>query len=313
MNNRLSVDITRAASKQTYFTIRFLVDGARRADAYRAYAYFRIVDDILDGTARFRGARLETDSPERAAFIDRQKLLLDRCLRGAPPPNVSRHESMLVELVRDADLEDGCLESYLRQMMRVMDFDAGRRGRVIAGTELDAYTRSLSIAVTDAMQYFLGGDTHVPAGETRYAAVSGAHILHMLRDTYVDLQAGYFNIPSEVLGAHAIGPADVHSNAYRTWVAERLEQARAYLAAGRSYFAHVPNARHRLAGLAYIARFEWLIGTIERDGFLLRPAYDERHPITTGLRTAWSVAPQLVSLPRVDRAPFPHLARDGRA
>jgi len=41
--------ITKAASKQAYYTIRFLVDHERVTDAYRAYAYFRWVDDILDG------------------------------------------------------------------------------------------------------------------------------------------------------------------------------------------------------------------------------------------------------------------------
>ena len=40
--------ITKAASKQTYYTIRFLVDRERVEDAYRAYAYFRWVDDVLD-------------------------------------------------------------------------------------------------------------------------------------------------------------------------------------------------------------------------------------------------------------------------
>jgi len=313
MNGDLASSITQAASKQTYFTIRYLVDATRRSDAYRAYAYFRMVDDILDGTARYRGALLHTDSPERAAFIDRQRRLLDGCLRGEPPCNVSRHESMLVELVRHADLEDGSLESYLRQMMRVMDFDAGRRGRFVTRAELDAYTRSLAVAVTDAMQYFLGNGTEELADETRYSAVSGAHILHMLRDTFVDVPAGYFNIPGELLGAQAIGPADVDSDAYRAWVAQRLEQASSYLEAGRSYFARMPNARHRLAGLAYIARFEWLIRTIERDGFRLRPAYDERRRVTTGLRMGWNVVSQLVHLPAVSRPALPHLARDGRA
>ena len=44
----LASSITKAASKQTYYTIRFLVDRERVADAYRAYAYFRWVDDTLD-------------------------------------------------------------------------------------------------------------------------------------------------------------------------------------------------------------------------------------------------------------------------
>ena len=37
----LAESITWAASKQTYLTIRYLVDRDRVADAYRTYAYFR--------------------------------------------------------------------------------------------------------------------------------------------------------------------------------------------------------------------------------------------------------------------------------
>ncbi len=44
----LASSITKTASKQTYYTIRFLVDRDRVDDAYRAYAYFRWVDDVLE-------------------------------------------------------------------------------------------------------------------------------------------------------------------------------------------------------------------------------------------------------------------------
>ena len=99
MSQSLASEITSAASRQTYYTIRFLVDEPRRADVYRAYAYFRLVDDVLDGTARYRGALLGTDDPARERFLERQVALLDRCLRGDPPANASRHEQMLVDLV----------------------------------------------------------------------------------------------------------------------------------------------------------------------------------------------------------------------
>src|SRR5512137_1215090 len=48
MNPSPASSITKSASKQTYYTIRFLVDRERVDDAYRAYGYFRWVDDILD-------------------------------------------------------------------------------------------------------------------------------------------------------------------------------------------------------------------------------------------------------------------------
>ncbi|HXV98896.1 MAG TPA: hypothetical protein VEC93_10780, partial [Anaerolineae bacterium] len=41
----LAASMTRAASKRTYYIVRFLVDRERVPEAYRAYAYFRWVDD----------------------------------------------------------------------------------------------------------------------------------------------------------------------------------------------------------------------------------------------------------------------------
>jgi phytoene/squalene synthetase len=118
----------------------------------------------------------------------------------------------------------------------------------------------------------------------------------MLRDTFDDIQAGYFNIPRELLEAHHIGPGDVNSAAYRGWVRGRVELARTYFKAGRDYLAHVQNPRCRLAGFAYAARFEWMLDTFEREGYFLRPAYDERKSLRTGLRMSWSALSSLFSL-----------------
>lgn len=284
----LAPSITKAASKQTYYTIRFLADRERVSDAYRAYAYFRWVDDVLDAETASRY--------ERSAFIRRQKSLLENCYQGESPRSVRPEEKMLVELVRsDTETASG-LRSYLDNMMVVMAFDAERRGRLISQAELDGYTRCLASAVTEAMHYFIGHCSFSPHDETRHLAVSAAHITHMLRDTYDDLQAGYYNIPREVLEAYHIGPQDVHSTAYRAWVKSRVQLAREYFEAGRLYFRRVQNSRHRLAGFAYMARFEWLLETFEREGFRLRPQYNERKSIGTGLRMSWVALSSMINL-----------------
>jgi phytoene/squalene synthetase len=268
--------ITKAASKQTYYTIWFLVDRARVEDAYRAYAYFRWVDDVLDA---------DTGSmSERMAFLERQTSLLESCYEGEPQRDANDQENMLVELVQHDQEKNSDLQAYLRNMMRVMDFDTRRRGRLISQVELNEYTRWLATAVTECMHYFIGHGTFSPCDETRYLAVSAAHIIHMLRDTYDDSRAGYYNIPREVLEAHAIGPQDVHSAAYRLWVKSRVQLAREYFEAGRSYYRRVKSSSHRLAAFAYIARFEWLMEAIEREGYLLRPQYNERIQMGTGLK-----------------------------
>jgi phytoene/squalene synthetase len=179
--------------------------------------------------------------------------------------------------------------------------------------ELEQYTHSLAVAVTEAMSYFIDSGADTPDDETRYLAVSGAHIVHMLRDTYADVRAGYFNVPREVLEASSIGPADVRCDAYRAWVSDRVRLARSYLNFGKDYFARIKSRRHRLAGMAYIARFEWLIETLEREDFRLRPEYAERRHLATGLRMGRSVVSSLVRPRRLPHPGLPHpSAHDGR-
>ena len=294
--------ITKAASKQTYYTIRFLVDRERVADAFNAYAYFRWVDDTLDADSALSGRPQrkalwpEVEAQERITFLTRQKSLLKKCWRGESVQDATLEEQMLIELVKHNQEKNSGLQSYLRNMMQVMEFDAERRGRLISQAELNEYTRWLATAVTEAMHYFLGPDSYSPHNETRYLAVMAAHITHMLRDTFDDVQAGYYNIPREVLETNHIQPYDIESRAYRAWVRSRVWLARHYFNVGREYLARVEEPRCRLAGFAYTARFEWLLDTIEREGYCLRPQYNERKRLSTGLRMGLSTLSALINV-----------------
>jgi hypothetical protein len=292
MDTSLASSITKAASKQTYYTIRSLVDRDRVDDAFRAYGYFRWVDDVLDADSGSKS--------ERMAFLERQKSLLEGCYLGEWPGDVNIHEKMLVELVQHDTEKNSGLQFYLRNMMRVMDFDARRRGRVISQAELDDYTFWLASAVTEAMHYFIGHAEFAPRDETRYLAVSAAHITHMLRDAFEDVQAGYYNVPREELDMNRFRPQDAQRDADRAWVKSRVLLARQYFKAGKDYLARVQNPRCRLAGFAYTARFEWLLDTIEREGYNLRPEYNERKRLGTGLRMSWLALTSMFSVRSVD-------------
>jgi hypothetical protein len=100
--------ITRTASKQTYYTIRLLVDRAWTHDAYRAYAYFRWVDDWLDERV--------SDRSERQAFIDRQQALVDACYQDVWPHALTVEEQMLVDLIRGDSGHSSGLQSNVRHM-----------------------------------------------------------------------------------------------------------------------------------------------------------------------------------------------------
>jgi phytoene/squalene synthetase len=277
----LAARITQAASKQTYYTVRYLVDRPLIPDAYRAYAYFRWVDDYLD--------QEDIDKPQRLAFVGRQQALMERCYRGEPLPPLTDEERMLVDLIDKDFQKSSGLQSYIRNMMAVMAFDAERRGRLISQAELADYSRWLAAAVTEALHYFIGHEQFSPRGEARYLAAAAAHIVHMLRDTAEDVQAGYYNIPGEYLKAHGISAWDVDSAPYRAWVRGRVQLARSYFTAGRGYLAQVENLRCRLAGYAYIARFEGVLGAIEAENYRLRPDYSEYKRKSAGLQMGWSV------------------------
>lgn len=271
----LARDITREASKQTYYTIRYLVDDGLSDDAYQAYAYFRWVDDWLDSGSRTRVERLE--------FVRRQQMLIDRCSRGEPPVDLTPEEWLLANLMSGETDRNSGLHAYLRNMMAVMAFDAERRGRLISLRELSEYTRWLAVGVTEAMHYFIGHNCFSPCGELRYQAVTGAHIAHMLRDTLEDIQAGYYNIPREIIEAYGIRPGDVGSQAYRDWVKTAVSRARACFKAGRAYLNRLESARCRIAGFAYMYRFEIVLDSIEREDYRLRAAYPERTGFGCGL------------------------------
>jgi phytoene/squalene synthetase len=216
------------------------------------------------------------EKSERLAIVRREIALMDQCYGvegGNPPHHLSEEEYMLVELIRSDTEKDSGLQLYIRNMMAVMAFDAERMGRMISAQELADYSRWLSVAVTEALHFYIGHRNRSPHNEMRYLAVTAAHITHMLRDTVEDNRAGYFNIPREILEAHNIKPWDIKSDAYRDYVKSRVELARDYFRVGREYLAGVENLRCRLAGYSYIARFTPVLDAIERDGYLLRPTY----------------------------------------
>ncbi len=282
----MAAAITKSASKQTYYTIRFLADRDRLGEAYRAYGYFRWVDDVIDDGTQAGGS-------DGLAFAYRQKALLEACYRGETPEIQHPEEWMLVDLVRHDTQKNSGLQIYLRNMMDVMLFDAQRRGQLISQAALAEYSHKLGKAVTEAMYYFIGHSQPGPYHEARYYAVTGAHVTHMLRDAFEDAQAGYYNVPAEVLATRNLTPQDINTPAYREWVRERVQLARQFFAAGRECTAQVSNWRCRLAGFAYTARFEWMLDAITRDNYSLRADYPQRKSLRAGL---WMVGTALKSM-----------------
>jgi phytoene/squalene synthetase len=210
------------------------------------------------------------------------------------------------------------MQIYLRNMMKVMSFDVERCGRPITQTELNEYTRLLSSAVTELLFYLFGHQSPAPGDEHRYDAVKGAHIVHMLRDVVEDIPAGYFNIPAWLVEGVQHSPDhlhQLHQLPFRRWVYGRVGLARRYFANGRRYISKVKNLRCRLAGFAYLARFEWMLRKIEQDEYCLRAAYPERKGPTAATWILWRILTSSLRIPgmiteRAKQAPLTDLLED---
>ena len=275
----LAQSITRASSKQTYYTARLLVDNDLMNDCYRAYAYFRWADDIIDVSSQ--------SSDERVSFIRRQRELIDRLYRRERPDGLTPEEEIMADLISHDRGENSRLQSFIHNMFAIIEFDAYRKGRLISQQELTWYSNCLGKAVTDGLQYFIGNGHPYPVTDNRLLAAIAAHIAHLLRDMLLDTADGFINIPREYLEAHGISPEDVDSPPFRAWVRERVEQARQYFREGKRYLDELDILRCKMAGYWYCLRFEGVLDTIERDGYILHAVYNERRKLPTLLRIVW--------------------------
>lgn len=283
MTAPLARSITWNSSKQTYLTARLMVDNGMQDDCCRAYSYFRWADDVIDEECQTQADRME--------FINRQIRLVAGFCQGDTFEGLTPEEELIGDLI-DHERGESCrLRSYVRNFLAILDFDAKRRDYLISQSELEWYSARLGVAVTDCIQHFIGYDHPYPDDERRYLAATAAHMVHMLRDMLGDIQDGYINIPREYLTEKGISPDDLQSLAalceptvLRDFVKEQIELSRRYFAAGKEYLDSLEVLRCKLAGYWYCLRFEGVIDAIEKDDYILRTEYSERHKLKTWLK-----------------------------
>lgn len=260
----LATSLTWKGSKLTYLIGRLLVDRRLKGDFFRAYAYFRWLDDMID----------ETGIPQtrRMQIVARQSALIRSLFSDAAPvSDLCPEEEMLVRLVGHPHNHGDRLRSFTENMFAIIEFDAHRKDRQITTPELDWYSERLSQSVVDGLQYFIGNDHDYPESEHKYSAAHAAHITHLLRDTVQDIANGFINIPQDVLIQPSLNA--LADDALRAWVKDRVGLARRLFQEGRSYIQTIQVRRCRLASHLYCTQFERILDTIERDRYVLRSAY----------------------------------------
>jgi phytoene/squalene synthetase len=258
--------ITYSSSKQTYYTARFWVDRDLVDDFFRAYAYCRWADDVIDISS--------ASDKERTSFIERQQEIITRCYRNERVESLSPEEQIVAELIRNDRFEKSGLQSFIRSILDIIEFDAKRKGELISQDELTWYTDRLGRGVIDGLQYFIGNGYPYPRASNQYLAATAAHITHLLRDTVPDIANGFVNIPREYLESHKLNPDDLTHPDLIAWVRSRIKLARDKFQRGKQYINSLKVLRCKIVGQWYCARFEDVLNQVERDGYILRERYD---------------------------------------
>lgn len=271
--------ITWTSSKQTYFTARAVVDRELVDDFYRAYAYFRWADDIIDVFTQ--------TNKERINFIKRQKELIDTLYSDGQPEELEKEEKILADLIRNDRSKNSGLQSFIRNMFAVISFDAYRKGNLVSQEEITNYIEILGKSVTNGLQYFIGNGHPYPDSKNRYLAAKAAHITHLLRDMTIDIADGFINIPREYVIAEGINLKEIDSSRLRNWVIDQVKQARMWFSEGKLYLDSLEVLRCKIAGYWYCARFEIVLDTIERDDYIIRSAYKERRSLINWFKFIW--------------------------
>lgn len=271
--------ITWTSSKQTYFTARAVVDRELVDDFYRAYAYFRWADDIIDVFTQ--------TNKERINFIKRQKELIDTLYSNGQPEELEKEEKILADLIRNDRSKNSGLQSFIRNMFAVISFDAYRKGNLVSQEEITNYIEILGKSVTNGLQYFISNGHPYPDSKNRYLAAKAAHITHLLRDMTIDIADGFINIPREYVIAEGINLKEIDSSRLRNWVIDQVKQARMWFSEGKLYLDSLEVLRCKIAGYWYCARFEIVLDTIERDDYIVRSTYKERRSLINWFKFIW--------------------------
>ena len=283
MNNfdntaKLAKEITKSGSKQTYYIAKLLVDKEFISDFFRAYAYFRWIDDIIDDESISR--------KECETFTKRQRGIIEGLYTGTTEKDLSLsiEETMLLHAVLNDSKKSNGLRSFIENMFAIIEFDAYRKYTTITSEKYNWYTKTLAQSVTDGLQYFIGNKITYPESNSRLSAALGSHIIHLLRDTFEDVATGFFNIPTDYCCKYNLDYNNLDLSACKDWVKSQVDIAKELFINGKKYIKTMNNKRCRIAALWYCARFEGVLNRIERDDYMLRKHYKERKSIKTYIK-----------------------------
>ncbi|HBG82159.1 TPA: hypothetical protein DDW69_05000 [candidate division CPR2 bacterium] len=199
--------------KERYVGFRFLTKVPKiifpNKDIYAlSYAYFRWFDDIVDS--------IKLGKEDVGYIIKRQKDFLNELYLKGFPEEIATEELFLAHFVRFDQLEKRRLKTHIVELVKTLEFDFDRRGRVISAQELESYINSnvssyiaISLSIFDLPRRFK---------ESFYQISYAAFVIDYIYDLRSDIRLGFINIPEEEIEEFKLNPASLDSEEAKNWI-----------------------------------------------------------------------------------------------
>lgn len=260
MGNELS--LIQSHNWVTFLLARLYLRKDDQYYSYLLYSYLRSADDFVD--------EKDASESEKKQFVHRQqkiiKSLYENCNIDANP---------LISRIVKYDLKNGCkLKPCIFRMLKIFEFDANRKNKLVSSEELKNYSVNLATAYTQLLLYFTEPRYEYQREDALLA--HACHLAHMLRDFKEDQRLGYINISKEEIAQYNIQLNKIPDEGFQEWLRDRIKIIQSHFKKGKAELDKNPILRTKIMGYLYCFRYEAIIRQIKEAEYQLKNKYPMR-------------------------------------
>ena len=248
---------------RTFYLASLLLPGVKRRGAYALYAFCRLADDLVDGTAPAAG------EPSLVRQLDAYRGQLEDALAGHPEGPVFRELAwararFAVPPALLHELLDGVATDFTCRIWP-------------SWPRLEAYCQGVAGSVGEMCLRVFGdesgaGDRAQAVGQARSLGVA-MQLTNILRDVGEDARRGRCYLPADELAASGLTPADILNGHLRSedprWQAAvtfQIARARRYFTVAQGGISQLDPDSQRCATACAVG-YARILSAIERSGF----------------------------------------------
>lgn len=263
-NKSLSSECGNKVRKSHPFTFWYsfsFFSRSRRNTLFRAYEYFRWVDDYIDDK--------KTLTKDAKRLLSREIRLISTLYSHKPiTPTYIFEEYISSVISEDYENRNG-MQEIINGFFCALSWDVRRRNRIPTAKELTSYSQYLGCSYSQGITY---GLNYHPT-DSRFLEVSNncgvaAHITHMLRDFFIDLEIGYINISKEDIEKYHINLSSNRQDlkmALSPWCKDQFLKTQNLFNQGLNSINKLPGFRARFAFRLISIRYLLILKKVKRD------------------------------------------------